>query len=162
MAKILFRLDDRLIHGQVVVGWKDIVNPEMIILISDEIAADAFEADLYKSVVPEGTEAKVIYVSETKEFLDNIISSGKNAIFLFENTDTLNNILDLKISLDTVNIGGLHYRDNTKEILPYVYVSDRDIGIFEKSLSNGVRLYCQDLPVSKKLFIDNKLLSNLH
>ena len=39
MTLVLHRIDDRLIHGQVVVGWGQPLNIQFIVLVDDAVAA---------------------------------------------------------------------------------------------------------------------------
>ena len=46
---ILFRIDDRLIHAQVVVGWGRRLRPDRIVLADDAVRAEEWEKELYAS-----------------------------------------------------------------------------------------------------------------
>src|ERR1700750_3479150 len=48
----LFRIDDRLIHGQVVVGWGQPLDIDFIVLVDDTVAASEWEQELYRMGVP--------------------------------------------------------------------------------------------------------------
>ncbi len=48
----LYRIDDRLIHGQVVVGWGRPLDIRFIVLVDDEVAASEWEQELYRMGVP--------------------------------------------------------------------------------------------------------------
>ena len=52
MALELYRIDDRLIHGQVVVGWGQPLDLGFIVLVDDEVAASDWEQELYRMGVP--------------------------------------------------------------------------------------------------------------
>ena len=52
MSLSLVRLDDRLIHGQVVVGWGRALKAEQILLIDDRVAADEWEQEIYRMGLP--------------------------------------------------------------------------------------------------------------
>ncbi len=43
MSLDLVRVDDRLIHGQVVVGWGRELKPDLVVLVDDEVAANEWE-----------------------------------------------------------------------------------------------------------------------
>ena len=62
MSLALVRLDDRLIHGQVVVGWGQPLNVAFIILVDDEVRDSAWEQDLYRMGVPPSIE--VVFANE--------------------------------------------------------------------------------------------------
>src|SRR5882762_2624798 len=48
----LYRIDDRLIHGQVVVGWGQPLNARFLILVDDLVASSDWEKELYRMAVP--------------------------------------------------------------------------------------------------------------
>ena len=52
MPIALFRIDDRLIHGQVVVGWGQPLELRYIVLVDDEVADSEWEQELYRMGVP--------------------------------------------------------------------------------------------------------------
>ena len=45
---VLNRIDDRLIHGQVVVGWGQPLDVRFIVLVDDEVAASEWGQELYR------------------------------------------------------------------------------------------------------------------
>ncbi len=56
MSIALFRIDDRLIHGQVVVGWGQPLHVGFIVLVDDAVRASPWEQDLYRMGVPSDVE----------------------------------------------------------------------------------------------------------
>ena len=52
MPIALYRIDDRLIHGQVVVGWGQPLELRFIVLVDDEVAGSEWEQELYRMGVP--------------------------------------------------------------------------------------------------------------
>jgi len=52
MAIHLYRIDDRLIHGQVVVGWGQPLNARFMVLVDDLVASSDWEKELYRMAVP--------------------------------------------------------------------------------------------------------------
>ena len=67
----LFRIDDRLIHGQVVLGWAKYLDSRRIILCDGSVADNKWERELYLSCVPADLEALILNISETSEYLSN-------------------------------------------------------------------------------------------
>ena len=69
MAIELFRIDDRLIHGQVVVGWGQPLDLGFIVLVDDEVASSDWEQELYRMGVPPEMEVYFHTVDEAIEKL---------------------------------------------------------------------------------------------
>ena len=68
MSLLLFRVDDRLIHGQVVIGWGRPLGIDFIVLVDDAVRASAWEQDLYRMGVP--PEIEVIFASREEAARD--------------------------------------------------------------------------------------------
>jgi mannose/fructose/N-acetylgalactosamine-specific phosphotransferase system component IIB len=64
VAIVLFRVDDRLIHGQVVVGWGRPLGVNRVVLVDDQVAASAWEQDLYRMAVTSDIEVEFVTVAQ--------------------------------------------------------------------------------------------------
>ena len=69
MPIALYRIDDRLIHGQVVVGWGQPLNIGFIVLVDDNVACCDWEQDLYRMGVP--PEMQIIFADVTSAIRDH-------------------------------------------------------------------------------------------
>src|SRR3989442_1561848 len=69
MSIALYRIDDRLIHGQVVVGWGKPLNVRFIVLVDDAVRVSAWEQELYRMGVP--ADIEVVFAS-TEEALERL------------------------------------------------------------------------------------------
>ena len=67
MSLALVRLDDRLIHGQVVVGWGHALGADRILLIDDHVSSNEWERELYRVGVPPGLEVEFSSVADAPE-----------------------------------------------------------------------------------------------
>ena len=56
---VLARVDDRLIHGEVVSVWTPSLNVNRIIVVDDEVAADKFNKRVIKALAPNGVKVTV-------------------------------------------------------------------------------------------------------
>jgi len=69
MPIVLCRVDDRLIHGQVVIGWGRPLAARRILLVDDEVAANPWEQELYRMAVPDGVAIVFAGAAEAMEQL---------------------------------------------------------------------------------------------
>ncbi len=65
-AIVLCRIDDRLVHGQVVIGWGRAMGIELIILVDDTVAASAWEQELYRMAVSPEIEVLFVTVADAR------------------------------------------------------------------------------------------------
>src|SRR2546430_8505615 len=69
MSIVLYRIDDRLIHGQVVVGWGQPLRVGFIVLVDDAVRASEWEQDLHRMGVPPQIEVVFASAAEAAERL---------------------------------------------------------------------------------------------
>lgn len=158
MSLVLVRIDDRLIHGQVTVGWGSFLNPDKILLVSDEIATNDWEKELYEKCVPFNVNVSIISVKDAAESLKNKIYEDERVFLLVESPSAIVELVKLGAVFQQVNIGGMHYKESKQKILPYVYVDEQDIQDFHFLEEHNIELICQDLPQAKKENLSEHLI----
>lgn len=148
MPLLLARIDDRLIHGQVAYGWGGSLRPTWIAIVSDELRADPDRAELYLLAAPEGSRAVVLSVAEALDPALQGTLEREQAFLLFPGPEEALRLREGGFPLDELNVGGLHYSNGKRPVLPFVYLDDSDRGIFRRLSALGVRLVAQDLPTN--------------
>ncbi len=150
MSLTLVRIDDRLVHGQVTVGWGSYLNPDRILLVSDEIAEDDWQKELYKNCVPFDLKISIMNVMEAATSLNSGKFEKDRVIMLVESPAVLVDLVKNNVNLQQVNIGGMHFKPNKKKVLSYVFVDNVDVKAFKYLEENNIELICQELPQAKK------------
>ncbi len=153
----LLRIDDRLIHGQVVLGWVNSLNSRRIVLCDNSVAENEWEKELYLSVVPDPLDALVFSV---KELADVIVSEKidlSKTIVLISEPETAEELLGYGADIKKINLGGIHYREGRKQLLPYLYLDPEEAESCRHLIDKGVVLECQDVPEAKRIPLQNLL-----
>lgn len=162
MNLVLVRIDDRFIHGQVVVGWGQRLRPDLIILANDEIAADSWQTRVYAHTVPQYMAVSVLALLDAAAALrgsGEITTRPKRTILLAGSPADMHRLISLGASFEHVNVGGMHYASGKQQLLPSVYVDRGDLKAFRALLGCGVRLAAQAVPGGRELPIDDTLLA---
>lgn len=152
----MVRIDDRLIHGQVVAGWCPLVTPDHLILCDDEIAQSEWESELYKDAASE-YKTSVCSIKETVELINSEVAKNERIFLVVESPKTIVKLMQQGVTLDRVIIGGMHYRPQKRCIAPFIYVDDEDIKHFKTLASRNIRLEGRDVPNCKVIDIDDIL-----
>ena len=149
MPVLLTRIDDRLIHGQVVIGWGRPLGLERIVLVDDAVAANPWEQDLYRMAVPDGIEVDFATAREAAAQLAGWQASPRRMAVLTGDIPTMLAMLaDGAPDSLRVNIGGLHHRPGRTERLPYVYLADAEWQALADLAGAGVSVSAQDVPTA--------------
>ncbi|OGB65704.1 MAG: hypothetical protein A2Y94_04935 [Caldithrix sp. RBG_13_44_9] len=151
---IIWRIDDRLIHGQVIIGWCGQLPVERLIVCNNEIASTEWEKNLLLMAAPVNLPAEVCSVEQTANSVHLWQSSKKITLILLKSPQILKVLLDKGISIEKVNIGGIHYREDRQEFLSYLYLSIEEIHIFNQLIKTGIYFECQDLPTSNSYSLE--------
>lgn len=81
---ILFRLDSRLVHGQVCTAWIPEKEIKRVVIVHDEYAQDEFLVGLHRSVVPAGVVCDTITVKDAVEQWQRDQFGDQRTIVLFQ------------------------------------------------------------------------------
>ena len=150
MGIVLFRLDERLIHGQVVVAWGEYLKPDRIVIFNNQIASSPWERELYMCCVPPDFQASVYNLEEASQKLSNGVFDSEKVIALVDNPADIFQLHQKGIRIPEVNLGGMHYSQGREQILPYLYLCKEEKDIFRKLMQQGVKFFCQDVPTAEK------------
>ncbi|HET9986210.1 MAG TPA: PTS sugar transporter subunit IIB [Longimicrobiales bacterium] len=158
MAIVLLRVDERLIHGQVVVGWGTSLHPDRIVVVDDELAASTWEQELYTLGLPTQLSAEFATVAEARRALPDWLDGPGRVIVLTRDVRTMRRLAeDALLRGREVNIGGIHYAPGRHAILPYVYLSDEERTEMRRLADEGAVVTARDLPGSRRVDIGQLL-----
>ncbi|HEU4680330.1 MAG TPA: PTS sugar transporter subunit IIB [Gemmatimonadales bacterium] len=149
MSIVLFRIDDRLIHGQVLIGWGRPLGIDLIVLVDDQVAASTWEQELYRMAVPSEIEVRFVTVAEAAAQMTDWQSNGKRGLVL---TGDLETMVALRAAspqvVQRINLGGIHHRPGRRERLPFVYLTDQELRTLQALETGGAVITAQDLPTT--------------
>ena len=154
MAVELVRLDDRLIHGQVTVGWVPALQIRRIILVNDEVAGDEWEQSIYRGGTPDDVDVRFFSIADAGVAWQSGEFEDVATIILLESPFDAMALRQTGADFSSLNIGGLHHRENRKKVLSYVFVNEEDVDCFRKMHELGVELECRDTPQAKKQLLN--------
>ena len=150
MSLALVRVDDRLVHGQVVVGWVHALGAHRIVVVDDQVRANAWECELYALGVPPGLEVLFASVAEAAERLGAWAEDDRRTIVLVGTVDTVARLVDATDGRITqVNVGGLHGGEGRRQRLPYVHVSEEEVAALSDLARRGIAVTAQDVPTAR-------------
>src|SRR5690625_2662460 len=127
---LLTRVDNRLIHGQIAVGWTNYVGANLIIVANDEVAEDTIQQNLMDLAVPSGVQTRYFTIKETIEKVPLAAEHQKMFIIVRDLPDVLA-LVEGDIGIDNINLGNLHYEKGKRQITNSIAISDSD----EKNLN---------------------------
>jgi mannose/fructose/N-acetylgalactosamine-specific phosphotransferase system component IIB len=152
MSIVLYRIDERLIHGQVVVGWGSLLHPQRIIVVDDQLAGSTWEQELYTLGLPADLQSNFCTVDEARAHLHEWSASGERIILLTRDIVTMRRLSEGgALNGADVNLGGIHHAPGRRPVLPYLYLSEADFTELDLLATNGVVVSALDLPNGRRV-----------
>ena len=154
---VLARVDDRLIHGEVVTAWTPTMRGNRIMIVDDEVVQDTFNVRVVKALAPVGTKVIVYGVEKAAEKLMVPGVEGERIIILAKTPITFNRLVKAGVPLKEVNLGGAGIRGERQPFINNVALSPDEVLACEELKKAGVRVYYQLVPEQGVVEIDGAL-----
>ncbi|MBR9990452.1 MAG: PTS sugar transporter subunit IIB [Gemmatimonadetes bacterium] len=158
MPIVLHRIDERLIHGQVVVAWGGTLHPDRIVVVDDDLARSDWEQELYCLGLPPEVAAEFRSVDEARSLLPRW-GIGREKVFLLTRDAATMAALarDGLLAGQEVNVGGIHHLPGRRQALPYVFLSDTEEASLRQLAADGAEVSARDLPGTRPVALDQLL-----
>lgn len=147
----LWRIDDRLIHGQVATRWTKETGVKRIIVVNDNVVKDKTRATMLKQAVPPGVTAHVVSVDKMMRVYNNPEYAGDKVMLLFTNPTDALELVRRGVPIKSINIGGMAYKEGRVMLDMSVSVDEKDIEAFKELDSRGIELEVRKVASDKKV-----------
>jgi len=153
---VLNRIDDRLIHGQVVVGWGQPLDVRFIVLVDDTVAASDWEQELYRMGVPPEMEVRFHSALDAERCLDAYRREAAPGILVVGDIATMRHLVE-RGGVREVNVGGIHHRVGRVQHLRYVFLTEPEQEALRDLAALGATVTAQDVPAARAVPLDELL-----
>ncbi len=146
---VLSRIDDRLIHGQVVEGWVNFLKATSIFVADDRVASNAFQRSIMELSVPQGLK---VVIGRVEDICNQVCAAGLNAdriILLFSNPADVLRAVRSGLHCPVINIGGMHYVPGKRKLMDVLAVDDEDLAALKEIAANGIKVNVQTVPTQR-------------
>lgn len=157
MSVELLRIDDRLVHGQVVEGWLKSLRINHIVVASDTVVSDETQKALYMLAVPYGVSLTCLTVTDTAKAWKESHWEGNRVLVLVANPHDAFRLLEAGAPVESVNVGGLHFRAGRVQVLKAVSLDDDDVRALRGLMKKKVVLEARPLPLDEPVDLTSYL-----
>jgi PTS system mannose-specific IIB component/fructoselysine and glucoselysine-specific PTS system IIB component len=151
------RIDDRFVHGQVVVGWGQALDLRLLIVVDDELAESPWEQDLYRMAAPPAVDLVFSTVADAASAHAGWTADLRPSLLLTGDIPTMRRLVEAVPAIRRVTIGGLHAGSGRTERRRYVFLNAEDEGQLRSIASHGVEVAAQDLPATRPVALEELL-----
>ncbi len=148
----LVRIDDRLIHGQVLVGWGTRLGIDSYIVVDDSLAGSAWEQELYASALPPGVAAEFVTVEEAVRRFEELDARRGRGALLTRGTGEMRRLAEAGcLEGRRINVGGIHGGPDRRRVLDYVHLSPREWDDLRVIAGRAGAVSARDLPTAAEV-----------
>ncbi|RMF96246.1 MAG: PTS mannose/fructose/sorbose transporter subunit IIB [Candidatus Schekmanbacteria bacterium] len=149
MGLLFYRIDDRLIHGQVTEGWAKVLGIDTIVVANNQIAEDEMQRKIFEFAVPPEIRALFLKIDSVPPTASHLEEEDKRAIFLFSNISDVFELVESGFIINELNIGGLRSVDRDRRLSETVFLNDQEIDMLKKLILKGIVINIQAVPGEK-------------
>ena len=136
----LVRIDDRLIHGQVMAVWSKSLGTREIVIAADDVAQDPFMQKVMKGAAPPGVAVKVFTVAEAAGYLSQAPDLSRT-IVLLKSPHTARQLYDLGFRYQHLNVGGIGAGPGRRKVYRSISASPEEMDILKGLAAAGVQVH---------------------
>ncbi len=154
MSVKMIRIDDRLIHGQIVAAWAKSLSIQRIWIVDDGVARDTFITNVMKMVAPPDAELIITGTDEIKTRLGEFDGPEKNTLILVKYPQVAKLLFDAGVGLRELNVGGMGASAERKKLFKNISASEEERLILRRMKKEGIKVYFQVTPNEKQTMFE--------
>lgn len=142
----MIRIDERLIHGQVTMGWARTSSANLILAVNDLVAKDSFQKKLMMMAAPVGVTIEIYSVDEVVEKLNANTWPNATILLLLRNPIDMVRLVEKGIKVNKINVGGVRSPGATIKLTKEVSATLEELAAWKKLDEIGIRIEVQWVP----------------
>ncbi len=148
---VFIRIDDRLIHGQVVEGWVSYLKASYLLVADDAVASNTMQRSIMELAVPQGLKVMIGPVEEMCRRLRTSVLDAERAILLFSNPADVLRAIKAGMECRSLNVGGMHYVPGKRKLMDVLAVNDKDLEALKEIAGKGIKIVVQTVPTQRPI-----------
>lgn len=145
---VLTRIDDRLIHGQVMTKWIKETGAENVVIIDDATSKNEFMINVFEQAIPEDIGIGVFNKEDGAKFFSQPLEAP--TMILVKVPETIEYLINHGIDIKDLDLGGMGAKDGRSTLYQYISTSHEEDQCFYRLLDKGMNVYVQIVPQNEK------------
>lgn len=150
MPIVFARVDDRLIHGQIVQAWLPELNIDEVVIPCPKDSKCHLNQNLLRLSLPFEYELSVLEPARCVKYMD---ASKKRILLLLGSLQDLNPLLEDGLQIASLNIGGMHFKEQAEKLAENVFLNEEDKRTLRILNDLGIDIETRAVPSSKSFSI---------
>ena len=143
---IFYRVDNRLVHGQIISTWMPHLRVRHFLIASDNVPNNQLQLTMFRMAIPAEHEFSALPIQEAAQFLNERRASGESILVLLESIRDAVSLFGAGHPFPRLNIGNVHHAPGRQQVTHAVYLGDDENSMLKSLTSRGVNVQLQTLP----------------
>lgn len=145
MKVSVFRIDDRLIHGQVITAWIAYADAKTIVVADDKAVKDEFQQSLLRMATPDSINLKIFSMDDAISYLDSEENDGK-VLLLVRGPEQALKFIRAGLTDQVINVGNMNMKKGKTKVLGNMWVFPEDVENIKSIYDQGVKMEVRAVP----------------
>ena len=150
MSLVLTRIDNRLIHGQVLEAWVPFVKADCIVVANDELAHNPLKKMMMQASVPSRMQVEIGTIDEIISLLKSEALQRKKVLLLFGTAADALRAYRSGLEFDRLNLGNLHADKGKARLCCTVFLDEADVDDLALLDQAGVDISARCIPADSE------------
>jgi len=140
------RMDNRLIHGQILVSWNSAFKIDHIIVTNDVVANDPLQVTLLKAVAPLTAKVSVLTIKDCVAYCNSPAAENESIFIIAKYPEDGLALVEEGLNMPVLNLGNQAYVRGSQKISNTVYLTESGVKALKKLHEKGIRITCRMMP----------------
>lgn len=156
----LFRIDERLIHGQIAIKWSRHLNITHIVVANQAAANNVLIQKSLKMAAPAGVKVAIKGIEEAAALIHDPRSESLQMLVLVDSPEDALELVKNISGVDKINVGNYGRVAAEKPNQPRksyalnIYCDESEVAAFKKLIATGISIYYQTIPEDTAVSLD--------
>jgi mannose/fructose/N-acetylgalactosamine-specific phosphotransferase system component IIB len=152
-----YRVDNRLVHGQIISTWMPHLRVKHFLIVSDTVPNNQLQMTMFRMAIPNERAFHSLTVLDAAKWLNDRRKSTESIMVLFESIADAARLFESGHPYPVLNIGNIHHESGKRQLTSAVYLSEEEVNCLQSLFQRGLRANIQTLPSESPIDLQRRL-----
>lgn len=153
-----FRVDHRLLHGQVAFSWTSALGADCILIANDAVMKDDLRKTSIKLAKPAGVKLVIKNVDDSIQAINSGVTDKYKLFIVVESIADAYKLAENCSQIKSLNLGGTKPREGTRNVSKAINVTKEEEQMIKELIDKGIdveiRMVPNDTSIDAKTVIE--------
>lgn len=152
-----YRVDNRLVHGQIIATWMPHLRLQRILIASDAVPNNQLQMTMFRMAIPQNVQFEALPLKSAARTLATRGYGNDRVLVLFESVAEAVKLFNGGNPFAMLNIGNVHHAPDRRRFTNAVYLSPQDLTDLKGLMDRGTKVEIRSLPTEAPIDLKTAL-----